>query len=137
MKRVVRLAGLVLSMWAGAIAQDASLSGIVSDPSGAVVAQARVTLTNIASRSTTTAATSTDGGYHLAHIEPGAYDLRIDAPGFAAYTKTNLAVRAGEQRSDAALQLASVEQAVDVGPRSAAARPRGIWQKIMGICKRP
>ncbi|MEO7651724.1 MAG: carboxypeptidase-like regulatory domain-containing protein [Bryobacteraceae bacterium] len=141
MKRSLRLAGLMLGASAGAIAQHAtkaSVAGVVSDPSGAVVARAKVMLTRPASKAAVTATTtSTDGGYTLPDLKPGVYDLRIEAPGFAAFTKSNLALKAGEQRSDAALQLASIEQAVDVGPKSTSDRPRGMWQKLMGFCKRP
>ncbi len=59
-----------------------SLKGTVTDPTGAVVSGATVTLTNVntgVSRSTTTDATGT---YQFTQVPPGTYSVRVEAPGF-------------------------------------------------------
>lgn len=71
-----------------------SISGIVADPTGAVVAGAGVTVTNKATGVTIALKTSSDGSYTVGSLLPGAYEVRIEAPGFKT-TVLDAAVRVG------------------------------------------
>lgn len=60
-----------------------SLRGTVSDPKGAVLTNAEVTLTNPATNFSRTARTAGDGTYQYVQLPPGQYRLSVKAPGFA------------------------------------------------------
>ena len=59
-----------------------ALTGTVSDPSGGVVPNVSVTLTNTDTNQARTATTGADGGYKFALLPPGTYRIRFSAAGF-------------------------------------------------------
>jgi outer membrane receptor protein involved in Fe transport len=61
----------------------ATLSGVITDPNGAAVAGAIVKATNLATASVRETQTSGEGAYALAALPPGAYEVRVEARGFA------------------------------------------------------
>jgi hypothetical protein len=92
-----------------------SFVGAVHDPSGAVVADCVITLTNIATSAQRSAVTDKDGNYSLVNLEPGAYQIVMQAPGFEVATLKNLELLARQTiRADGSLVLAGQVQAVDV-----------------------
>jgi hypothetical protein len=78
------LALVVLSLCAGAYAQGGTgeLSGLVTDPTGAVVAGATVTLTNPATKEIRTTTTTAAGIYTFPALAVGAYSLELSPKGF-------------------------------------------------------
>ena len=90
MKQVVRhflSLGALLILSASALAQStATLSGIVTDPSGAVVPNAEVNVTSLATGVDRVTSTNTDGLYSFPALQPGDYKLQARSPGFAVYT---------------------------------------------------
>jgi hypothetical protein len=91
-----------------ALAQTAAtISGVVSDPSGAAVPGARVTLTN----QDTTAVLGTQrsdvsGSFSFQAVPaPGNYSFAVQADGFAAFAQKDIVVTAGERRSVGTLSL--------------------------------
>jgi len=64
-----------------------ALSGVVADPSGAVIPGAKITLTFTSSSAQRTITTGTEGGFLFLQLTAGDYDLAVDAPGFAASTR--------------------------------------------------
>ena len=69
-----------------------SLSGQVSDPSGAAVVAASVTLTNLGTNFKQVAKTDGTGVYLFKPVEPGNYSLTINAPGFATYVQKGIVI---------------------------------------------
>lgn len=63
--------------------QGASLSGVITDPNGALVSGATVTLTNPAGHLVFNFTTADDGAYKFSLLEAGVYDLSVEAPTFA------------------------------------------------------
>lgn len=59
-----------------------SVSGTITDPSGAVVANATVTVTNETTRAPHTTSTNRSGFYSIPGLAPGKYTISVDAPGF-------------------------------------------------------
>src|SRR5262249_8493608 len=108
-------------MLGGAFALSAqslgTLHGQVTDPSGAVIPNATVTVT--APDNTVKAAeTGSDGGYSIAGIAPGKYSVRITAVGFALVEKTDLEINPGRSITlDARLPVATDRQEVTVADR--------------------
>ena len=60
-----------------------NVQGVVTDPSGAAVAGAKVTLKNLDTGVTANGAASASGNYRFSSLAPGRYTLRVEAPGFA------------------------------------------------------
>jgi hypothetical protein len=71
----------------GALGQStASLSGTVTDPSGAVVAHARVIVHSLATNADRTIDTDSAGLYVVPSLQPGDYSVQATAAGFSSYT---------------------------------------------------
>jgi len=90
------------------------IHGVVTDPTGAVVPSASITLTS-ASGSTKASSSGRDGAFHIAAVEPGAYTLVITAKGFAPTTLESIEVKAGQTlEENITLQLPVEQQQVEV-----------------------
>lgn len=77
---------VILLSSAAAFCQVASrVTGVVHDPSGAVVSGASVTLTNEATEISSSTATSSAGTYTFEGVKPGTYTLRIESAGFKQF----------------------------------------------------
>lgn len=101
------------ALWAQAI--FATLTGIVNDASGAVVANAQVTLRNAESGDERTTTTDNQGYYTFASIPVATYNLTITAPGFQGFKVNGIAMGGGEKRNvNASLQVGSTNQTVEV-----------------------
>lgn len=68
-----------------ALAQTSSLSGTVTDPSGAVVPETIITITNVGTSATRTAVSDASGVYSLKQLPPGSYMVEAQRPGFSTY----------------------------------------------------
>ncbi len=94
------LAALILAMTIGsAAAQSQSATGIlrgqVTDPSGAVVANAAVGVLTSGGQ-THTASSSKTGAYEISNLPPGKYTVTANAQGFAVFIQNDVAVTAGQ-----------------------------------------
>src|SRR5687768_11155638 len=58
------------------------VSGTISDPQGASISGASVTVTNLAQNVTTTAKTNDSGFYEVTHLIPGTYQVKIEQQGY-------------------------------------------------------
>ena len=104
-------------------ADTAALTGTVTDPTGAVISTATVTLTNVDTNQTRSANTSGDGTYKFTLIPPGRYRLKFSASGFKTaevgpvtlnVTETpvlNETLEVGQQTEQAFLDLVEKEEA--------------------------
>ena len=69
------------------------IAGVVTDPSGATVPGARVTLKNDAKGNTQESTTNKDGVYHFYLLSPGPYTISVSATGFESFSRhSNVAV---------------------------------------------
>ncbi|MFY9978598.1 MAG: carboxypeptidase regulatory-like domain-containing protein [Candidatus Sulfotelmatobacter sp.] len=102
-------------------AANGSLSGIVKDPSGAVIPAAKITLVNTAIRSEYTALSNGEGFYSFPALPVGHYDLTIEAAGFRTEGKSGLEIDTDSALAlDAVLSLAQRTEAVTVEGSSTA-----------------
>ena len=91
------------------------VTGTVTDPTGAVVPGASLTLTNAATNGSKQVTTSGDGTYRFAFVDPGNYKLVISAKGFRNQERDSVVVLAGQPTPiNAQLALAGGAQTVDV-----------------------
>ena len=97
-----------------------TVSGTVTDPNGAVIAGAEVTLTSAATKLGRTTKTNTEGLYRFEAVDPGTYSVKVIATGFGEVVSTGIEVRAN-QTSDVpahmapAGQIETVNVAADAG----------------------
>ena len=86
----------------------ASLSGTVSDPTGAVIPGATVVLSNTDAGTSSQTLTGGDGTYSFSALPAGHYHLEVSSPGFKSQQQGPLELGAGATlKSDATLELAS------------------------------
>ena len=111
-----RLAALLLlAMSSHVWGQSATISGIVTDASGAVVQNANVMLLNHATQEKFATETNKDGLFTLADVAPGTYDLTVNANGFKTEQRTGIAVNVGGKISvDVELSVGSTGEQVTV-----------------------
>ena len=92
MKSFVKLLLLVALLGSGVSTQAqtavTSLRGTVSDPSGAVVGGAEVTISQATSGFRATRKTTANGEYSFPQIAPGNYSISVNSPGFSNQVKT-------------------------------------------------
>ena len=115
---VCLLAGLAAGMLPGGAAwaqETASISGTVTDPSGAVVPNAKVTLVLQETGATQITTTNGDGLYNVPGLAVGHYTLSVTASGFTKYQKTGIVVNVAiPLREDVQLAVGANTQTVTV-----------------------
>lgn len=87
---------LVFSTFAIAQSLDGTLRGEVTDPSGAVVSGAKVTLTNVATGQTQTTTSTSAGSYVFPNLLVGTYTLTVENAGFQTFSRKNIEVRSNQ-----------------------------------------
>ncbi len=99
----------------GQAANTGTVSGTVSDQSGAAVVGAAVTLVDTATGTERTAVTNDTGRYLFANIVPGIYNVTISKSGFRATKFTKQEVTVGTVLTlNVSMELGSVSQTVEV-----------------------
>jgi TonB family protein len=114
-------------------AQEAlcSLAGIVTDPQGAAVRNATITITNADTKQTRTLTTNDAGQYEANDLHIGRYLLTVLATGFSGAVKNDIVLKAGDrQRADVVLQV------YDPGCCEYAALPLKAQAEVDWIAKR-
>lgn len=95
--------------------QRGSISGVVTEASGAVVPKASVTLLDLGRNQTSTVSTDASGYYEFSQLLPGDYQVSVELTGFKRSISAHLPVSPqSEVRCDIQLQLASVSTEVTV-----------------------
>jgi hypothetical protein len=95
----------------------ATLTGVVSDPSGAVIPNAKVHLRNEATGSLRDTVTNTDGYFSFASIAVGdfTYELSVEAQGFTTYKASGVALGGGEKRNvNVTMKVGETSEVVEV-----------------------
>ncbi len=97
-----------------------SISGVVTDKSGAVVSGATVVATDTLTGVQTTQKTDSKGFYNLPTLAVGTYDLEIKQVGFKTYRQTGLVIDANSAlRVDASLAIGSISEKIEVSTEAA------------------
>jgi hypothetical protein len=97
-----------------------TISGTVTDSSGAVIPNATVIATASGTHATTTGTTSSDGEFSLGPLPSGRYTLTIASNGFQKYVETGIAVDGQNSPSiDAQLNVGSMSETVSVEAENA------------------
>src|ERR1700691_1682309 len=115
--RGLRIALLILVGACTAFAQRdlSTLAGTISDASGGVVANAKVTITEIATGESYIITTNSLGEFVRPALKPGTYNISVSAPGFKTSEQRNVVLTVGERTGVAiALTVGDITQTVDV-----------------------
>ncbi len=86
-----------LTTRAFAQADQGAITGLVQDPTGAVVANAHVTLTNTDTALVLESTTDSSGNYVFSPLKIGHYKVTVTAPGFSTTTQENITVNIQER----------------------------------------
>jgi hypothetical protein len=86
---------LLASLAASGQTATATLSGVVGDESGAVIAGAAVTVKNTKTGMARNATTDDGGRYSFLNVEPGNYELRVEASGFKTSVRSEVVLTVG------------------------------------------
>ena len=120
---LVLFASLTLAVFAQT--SRGTVSGVLTDANGAVIAGANVVLTNTETTVSRTTVTNGEGFYRFDAVDLGTYTLKFSASSFATLTKSNIVVSANQTATvDAQLAPGTQEVSVDitaVGPGRAIA----------------
>jgi Carboxypeptidase regulatory-like domain/TonB dependent receptor len=120
-KTILQIACLVVvvliavNTFAQSPSTGAQLSGTVTDPNGAVIRDAVVTLRGTANGSEQTTKTNAAGEYRFLLVPAGQYTLTVEAPGFGKLVNTGVVLTVGQAANlPIALQLSTAKQEVTV-----------------------
>jgi hypothetical protein len=106
---------LALAVPVGAQVLYGTLVGNVTDPSGAAVPGATVTLINPATNLARETTTNAEGVYRFVNVQPATYNVRVSLPGFKEYVKEGVPVAATTvSRVDVTLEVGAITESVNV-----------------------
>lgn len=93
----------------------ASIVGTVTDPSGAAVASAKVTITQTETGFVRSTATNATGSYAARELPIGLYNVQVEAAGFKTFRQTGVTLSVNDTiRADAALQVGETKDSITV-----------------------
>src|SRR5579883_2378443 len=102
---------LIFLAFVSASAQEfrGSLTGKVTDPNGAVLPGASVVVKNVATNVENTTTTNADGDYTFPLLQPGRYNLTVNAQGFAPAVREGIEVKVADKLTlDVQVQVSGV-----------------------------
>jgi len=96
-------------------APTATLTGTIEDPTGAVLPNVTVTVTNTDRNTTQSARTNELGGYVIPALNPGNYSVAAELAGFKKFVHGSVALQVSQvARLDIRLDIGSIEETVEV-----------------------
>jgi len=121
MRRRVAILGLALGLSSGTWAQTGGeITGEVRDQSGAITANASVTVTNTATNVERSTTTNSSGIYSFPGLTPGGYQAKATASGFQTIVKTNIELQVQQvARVDFILAVGQATQSIEVSATGA------------------
>jgi hypothetical protein len=112
---LILLLGLALLSTVAYSQETANIVGTVTDPSGAAVPDAKITVTNTGTGLVRSITTNTTGNYSARELAIGRYNVRVEAPGFKASEFTGITLNVRDTvRADASLQVGEAKESVTV-----------------------
>src|SRR5207245_11090675 len=118
---LVAISMLLVALGAFAQVQNGQFTGTVTDPSGAAIPNAKVTVTNMGTNLSVTTTTNQSGLYTARELPIGTYKITAEAKGFKTSSNANLTLNAGTvQRVDVRMELGQAREVVEVSGEAAA-----------------
>ncbi len=95
--------------------ETATITGVVQDPSGAVIPGANVRLTNLGTNIASSTVTNEAGFYTVTHLKPGPYSVTVEKQGFKKFVQSGVTLQVNQAaRLDISLQLGAQAEIVEV-----------------------
>src|SRR5262245_30076311 len=111
---------IVFSLTASGQIKSSTITGVITDPAGALVAGAEVTVTERDTNFSQTVIANSDGEFAVPYLAAGNYTVTVRKPGFAALSKAGIALGTSQAlRVDLALQAGQVESTIQVTAEAA------------------
>src|ERR1700676_1498142 len=111
----VVLLGFALPARISAQMVGATISGTVTDPTGAVVAGVKIVAKNVSTGSVANAGTNAVGVFNAPNLQPGTYDLTASANGFATLVRSHIVLTVGQELVfNLTLQVGNTTQQIEV-----------------------
>src|SRR5882724_10878514 len=99
----------------GAQIRSGTITGTVTDPSGALVVDATVVVTNAGTNVASSTKTTSAGDYTIPYLEAGTYTISVTKAGFETFETTGVRIASSQTaRIDATMKLGSTETKVEV-----------------------
>ncbi len=118
---VVSCCFLMFALFAVGQIQNGQFTGTVTDPSGAAIAGAKVTVTNLGTGLTVSLTTNSSGLYVAKEMPIGSYKITAEASGFKTKTDTNVTLNAGNiLRVDLKMEIGQANTVVEVSGEATA-----------------
>ena len=96
-----------------------SVHGVITDKSGAAIVAAQVTIISADQGSQRTVATGAQGEFEFLALQPGAYALTVEAPGFRKYERKNLQLLVNTPATvNVTMEVGSSAQTVEVSAQA-------------------
>jgi len=93
----------------------ATLAGTVKDATGAIVAKAKVTLTNTETNVSRSTTSGTDGSFLFTLVPVGNYELTVEQTGFRKYVQQGIVLQVNQSaKQDVVLQVGAISETVEV-----------------------
>jgi hypothetical protein len=106
---------MALSTISSAQIDTASIVGMIKDPSGAVVAKAKISVRNTATNEVKSAISGDEGLYSFPFLRVGSYSVTVEAAGFKTAVRNDISLNVQDRKQlDFQLQVGSSQQQVDV-----------------------
>ncbi len=101
-----------------------SIIGNAADTNGAIVANAKVTLTNLGTTERRIAETDSDGNFKFVNLVPGNYRVEVEKSGFKRLTREPVVVEVqGAVRIDVGLEVGDLQQVVEITAQTPLLQP--------------
>lgn len=98
-----------------------TLTGVVTDSSGASIAGATVEVTDSGTKKVRTVTTNGEGGFTIPLLDPGAYEVKVTAPQFKTYSTKDIKIEVGrDYRLNVELNPGDVGEVIEVSAGGAA-----------------
>ena len=112
---LITLCVVTFALTAIAQIQNGQVAGSVTDPSGAAVANAKITISNQATGLSVTATSNATGAYAVPELPPGTYKITVEAAGFKTFSNVGVTLNAGTTAHvDAKMTLGQTREVVEV-----------------------
>ena len=128
--QIILPAFLIIGMPVFAQEVTASLTGRVTDASGAIIPRARVLAVNNSTNLRSETETNNSGDYFISFLRPGEYKISISQAGFKSYERSGITLEVNQRaRLDVVLDVGQITEKVEV---TAAAPPINTENAIVG-----
>jgi hypothetical protein len=111
----VILAFVLVAAFAAAQITRATITGTITDPTGAILPNATIVITDMKTGAKTTVKSNSAGAYTVPYLEPGTYSENVSLPGFKTYMHTGLVLQTEQTVTEnISMQIGSVSSSVTV-----------------------